>query len=368
MKSTRLLNGMQNPLRNLHLSPSELHNILLENNVPALRFDNGDVWTWQNRLRRKLRQLVGEIPKKRLPLNPRTLWRQTHPLGIIEKIILSAEPGSDILAYVCLPHAMKPPYTFMICLQGHSTGMHNSIGVDRENEFKPILVEGDRDFALQCLNRGLAALCVEQRSLGLRREQKQKLIAAHGCHDAAMHSLMLGRTLIGERVFDVDRGIDYLCQRGDADPNRIGVMGDSGGGNISVFSAALLPRITFAMPASYFCTFKDSIMKIRHCADNYIPNLIRYAEMADILGLFAPKPVVVVSGRDDPIFPVQATRQAFRQLKQIYRACGLEGRCHLVIGDGGHRFFAQNAWPVMLREIENLPQSQKLARAPAPTR
>ncbi|MBU4200960.1 MAG: hypothetical protein KJ919_13695 [Verrucomicrobia bacterium] len=160
--------------------------------------------------------------------------------------------------YVCLPRDVRPPYRFMVCLQGHSTGMHNSIAVQREDETKPLKVEGDRDFGLGCMSHGIAALCIGQRSFGERREQKQRQISPHGCHDATMQALMLGRTLIGERVYDVDRGIDYLSQRGDADLSSIGVMGNSGGGTISVFSAALLPRIAFAMPSCYIVRITTS--------------------------------------------------------------------------------------------------------------
>lgn len=324
-------------------------------NVPSLGFDRGDMRKWQARLRRKLRQLVGKMPEERCALRPRQLWLRQHSLGTIEKIALTSEPRADILAYVCLPKGAEPPYTFMICLQGHSTGMHHSIAVQREDETQPLLIEGDGDFALGCMRRGIAALCIEQRSLGERREQRQKLVSPHGCLDATMHSLMLGRTMIGERVYDVDRGIDYLSQRGDADMNRIGVMGSSGGGAISVFSAALLPRIAFAMPSCYFCTFQDSIMSIRHCADNYVPGLLQYAEMADIMGLFAPKPVVLVAGKSDPIFPIHATRRAFKDLQRIYSACGAKNLCRLVVGDGGHRFYADDAWPLMLEAIQRIP-------------
>lgn len=167
-----------------------------------------------------------------------------------------------------------------------------------------------------------------------------------------MHALMLGRTLVGERVYDVDRAIDYLAWRGDADMKSIGVMGNSGGGTISLFSAALLPRIAFAMPSCYFCTFRDSIMSIYHCMDNYIPGLLKVAEMSDIMGLFAPKPVVIVAGKEDGIFPIRATRRAFRELRRIYKSFGAGGRCHLVVGGGGHRFYADDAWPVMLKEIQ----------------
>lgn len=340
--------------KQFHLSPSEYHRSTMDKMEQRLRYDGGDVVRWQRRLRRKLRELVGDWPKGKVPLNVRSIWKRNHELGAIEKIVFRSEPYSDVPAYVCLPKAVEPPYTFMICLQGHSTGMHNSIGVDREDETKTIKVTGDRDFAIGCMKRGIAALCIEQRSFGERREQKQEQVSPHGCHDAVMHSLMLGKTLIGERVYDVDRGIDYLASRGDADMKRIGVMGNSGGGTISVFSAALLPRIAFAMPSCYFCTFRDSILSIYHCADNYIPGLLKYAEMSDVLGLFAPKPVVVVAGKKDTIFPIEATQKAFRKLKKIYAACGAGNRCHLVVGKEGHRFYAEEAWPVLLKELAKL--------------
>lgn len=335
-------------------SPSAFHKRLMKDTKQELAFKGGDLKKWQGALRRKLKQLVGTIPSESGPLKVRTVWKRQHPLGEIEKIVFTAEPGADVPAYVCIPRKTQPPYDFMLCLQGHSTGMHNSIAVDINDESKKIKVAGDRDFALGCMKRGIAALCIEQRAFGEREEKLQKQRAEHRCHDAAMHSLMLGRTLTGERVFDVDRGIDYLKTRGDVNFKTLGVMGNSGGGTISLFSAALLPRIKFAMPSCYFCTFEDSIMSIYHCADNYVPGLFLYAEMADVMGLFAPKPVVIVAGEKDGIFPVEGVKKAFRHLKKIYTAAGAGDRCSLVIGSGGHRFYAKDAWPRALEEIERL--------------
>ena len=92
-------------------------------------------------------------------------------------------------------------------------------------------------------------------------------------------------------------------------------------------------------------------MSIYHCADNYVPGLLNYAEMYDVMGLFAPKPVVIVAGKDDEIFPLHAVRAAFKRLRRIYDNCGAAENCHLVEGGEGHRFYADLAWPVMLREI-----------------
>lgn len=340
----------------LDLSPSICHRRVLAATRQEFAWRGGNLAGWQRRLRSKLAELSGYrlMGGRRVGLAVRSIWRKRHELGSIEKIAFTAEPGSDVLAYVCLPKGARPPYTFFICVQGHSTGMHNSIAMRIGDERRRIEVEGDRDFALGCMRRGLAALCLEQRSFGERAEKLQKQAASDGCHDATMQALLLGRTLIAERVFDVDRGIDYLESRGDADLSRLGVMGNSGGGTISLFSAALLPRIRIAMPSCFFCTFRDSIMSIYHCMDNYIPGLLRWAEMADVMGLFAPKPVVLVAGMQDRIFPIQGVRRAFAHLKKIYRAAGAAERCRLVVGPGGHRFYAEAAWPVTLKELDRL--------------
>jgi dienelactone hydrolase len=335
----------------LHLSPSEHHQHLMNVTKHELGFRGGDVKTFQTRLRARLKQLVGVMPEKRAPLNVRSFWKREHPLGTIEKIAFTSEPCSDVIGYVCLPRNAAKPYPFFVCLQGHTSGAHNAVALDREDDRKPIDVPGDRDFGIGCMKRGIAALCIEQRSFGYRRERKQQQVSPHGCHDAAMHALMLGRTLLGERVYDVDRSIDYLATRDDVDMSRLGVMGNSGGGTVSLFSAALLPRIKFAMPSCYFCTFRDSVMSIYHCADNYVPGLLQYAEMADVMGLFAPKPLVLVAGKTDPIFPVAAVRKSFKHLKRIYEAAGVRERCHLIIGPEGHRFYADLAWPKMLKEM-----------------
>ncbi len=335
-------------------SPSVHHRHLLSQTAPALAFDGREPARWQSRLRRKLHDLLGDWPRGRCPLDARRIWLRQHPLGTIEKIVFVAEPFSDALAYVCIPKNSRPPHTFVICLQGHTTGMHLSIGVDREDESRAIAVEGDRDFAIRCMEHGLAALCLEQRAFGERREQAMKKASPLGCLDASMQALMLGRTLIGERLYDIDRALDYLATRGDADMRRVGVMGNSAGGAMSLYAAALLPRVAFAMPSCYFCTFRDSVMAMNHCEENYIPGLLKFAEMSDIAGLAAPKPLVIVAGREDPLFPFAATRRAFRELRKIYSAFGAADRCHLVVGPGGHRFYADAAWPAMMREIAKL--------------
>ncbi len=331
-----------------NFSPTTTHRLIQNLCPPALQYQGGDVVAWQRQLRTRFRKLLGQIPADPGPLNTRTLWKRSHALGTIEKIVFTAEPGSDVPAYVCLPRESRPPHTFVICLQGHTTGMHHSIAVSPDEE-EPIVTEGDRDFALGCMRRGMAALCIEQRAIGEREERVQKRVAPKRCQDAAMQALMLGRTLLGERIFDLGRAVDYLEERGDVDMSRLGAMGHSGGGTVVLYGAAIMPRIKRVMCSGYFCTFRDSVMAMNHCVCNYVPGLLQIAEMADIAGLIAPRPLVLVNGRQDEIIPFFAAKKAFRHLQRIYAARDAADRCRLVTGPEGHRFYADGAWRAMIK-------------------
>jgi len=317
---------------------------------PSLTYRGGDVMAWQQELRAKVVELLGfELQTgTRVPLNVRTLWQRDHAYGTIEKIVFTSEPAVDVPAYLCLPAHVAPPYRCFICLQGHTTGMHNSIGVDRQDESLSIEAEGDRDFGIGCMRHGMAALCLEQRSFGERQETIQPQHLDYLRHQAAMNALLLGRTLLGERIFDVDRAIDYLAARGDMDVTRIGVMGNSGGGTTSLFAAALLSRLRYAVPSCCFSTFQASIQSMLHCVCNYVPGLLQFADMGDIAGLIAPKPLLLVSGDEDGIFPIDATRHEFARVQQIYSAAGSADACQHLICHGGHRFYAADAWSLFL--------------------
>lgn len=334
----------------MHLAPSANHRFLIEQLKPALSYPGPESGSWRSDLRAKLADLIGLPQPDGSPLDARTLWEQQHELGAITKIVFTAERHADVPGYFCVPRDATPPYPVVICLQGHTSGMHNSIARAYDDETREINVPGDRDFALSAMRNGYAALCLEQRSFGYRAETEQQQVSEHGCHDAAMRALLLGRTILGERVFDVDRGLDYLAARGDVDMSRVGVLGNSGGGTVAIYSAALLDRIGFAVPSCALATFAGSILSIYHCADNYVPGLALWADSGDILGLFAPKPLVVVAGRDDPIFPIEAVRAAFATVQRIYADRAAGDRCSLVVGPGGHRFYATETW-ARLRSI-----------------
>jgi hypothetical protein len=164
-----------------------------------------------------------------------------------------------------------------------------------------------------------------------------------------MTALLMGRTTIGERVWDVSRLIDVILDEfsDEIDTEKICCMGNSGGGTATVYVAALEDRITLAMPSCAMCTFKDSIGAMTHCACNYVPTISEYFDMNDLMSMAYPKYFIQVSGIEDPIFPLFGAELVFEKGKKVYEAFNKDDRCTLVKGSGGHRFYADDAWPIV---------------------
>lgn len=326
-------------------SPRQAHRLRMGEIQGRLSFrGNGlDFTSWRTNLRRALKSKLG------LPLSgggeARRIWSRKEADGRIERWDMVVEKEAEMPAYLAVPHGLEGPIPFIICLQGHNTGMHVSLAMDREDECTRIEVAGDRDIARQCLANGVGALCIEQRSFGLRRDPWSEEHSQYGmCSDTAMRALVLGRTLLGERIHDVSRVLAFLSERPECDSGRIGIMGNSAGGTVSLYSIALLDELAFAVPSSCFCLYSESWLRASFCPCGYVPGLAGLADLPDILGLAAPRPVAVIVGRKDRGFPPPAVEEAFERLKEIYVAAGHPDNCVLHFGDEGHRFYAEPAW------------------------
>jgi hypothetical protein len=186
-------------------------------------------------------------------------------------------------------------------------------------------------------------------AFGYRRDAitKGKGPTVSACQPAAGSALLLGQTMIGWRVWDVMRTIDWIETRPELDRNRIGCLGISGGGTCTQFSTALDGRIKAAFISGYLNTFRDSIMSVSHCIDNYVPGILNWAENYDVAGLIAPRPLFSEGGDRDPIFPVTATRESFARVKKVYEVFGVPDRAQQEIFSGIHEFHGAKGLPFL---------------------
>ena len=66
------------------------------------------------------------------------------------------------------------------------------------------------------------------------------------------------------------------------------------------------------------------------------------------------RPLVVVTGTEDKIFPVNSAKACVAEGKKAYDALGAGDNIIHVIGAEGHRFYADDSWPHINSAIKNL--------------
>ena len=115
---------------------------------------------------------------------------------------------------------------------------------------------------------------------------------------AGRRLILLGANFGLFRAWDGIRGIDYLLTRAEVDPERIGCCGQSGGGTLTQFLAALDSRIRAAVVSMGNTeNLAQANVEPPGSADdaeqNIVPALARGIDRADLLYAFAPKPLLM---------------------------------------------------------------------------
>lgn len=308
---------------------------------------------WQKRLRAKLTQLLGGFPSTRGALKAQTLEKREFEKHTREKFIFESRPGLHVLGYLLTPKAGKAPFSTVVCVPGHGRGVDDIAGIDDKGRDRTDKSGYQHDFAIQVAEAGMAAVAIEPMAFGCRRDDRTKKggLGRSACQPTAGAALLLGETMIGWRVWDVMRTIDWIETRLELNSKRVGVTGISGGGTITVFSAALEPRIQAAFSSGYLCTFRDSIFSLAHCIDNYVPGILEWAEMYDVAGLIAPRPYFAENGSRDDIFPVAAFRESFGRVKRVYETFGAADHLDHEIFEGEHSWHGARGIPFLAKHL-----------------
>ena len=334
------------------------HDRLVAETKGILSYDSSrDFCRWKEQVAQKLAKLLGMdvIAENACPIRIEIeeITKKEDYRRI--RFCYESEKENSVPAILLIPKQNKEKYPLAIVLQGHTTGYHISIGEKKyeiDDSFLP-----NNGYGLQAVKNGFAALCIEQRGMGITRSHRYPGPGGvHQCSFTAMRAIQLGRTVIGERVWDVSRGIDALEKMGlpEIDLQKIMILGNSGGGTAAFYAACLEERIQYAAPSCAFCSYKGSILDILHCVCNNIPHASRYFEMEDLACLIAPRPLTVLAGQKDEIFPLEAVKKSYATAKEIFGRAGAAENCNMVVMPEGHFWCPDVAWKAIGEEITKL--------------
>jgi len=321
---------------------------LIQKVIPSMNYKGENIEEWKKSAREKLSELLGMDKFTKVEPEPDIEYTKEEDGFTETRFTFQSEKGYRVPCHILIPNGVeKPPV--MICLQGHSRGMHISLGKPKFEGDENSINGGDRDFCVRAVKEGYAAISLEMRNFG----ELSVFESRPRCQMSSMTAILIGRTTIGERVWDVSRLIDILESdyADELDLDNICCMGNSGGGTATAYIAALEDRIVLSMPSCAMCTFKDSIGAMEHCTCNYVPHIAEYFDMGDLMAMAFPKYFIQVSGKEDHIFPLFGAEEVFEKGRKAYEKEGKADQCALVKGNGGHRFYADDSWPIVHKYI-----------------
>jgi dienelactone hydrolase len=289
----------------------------------------------QSAVRNRLLEIIGPFPEK-TPLNVQVAGIIQRDGYRIEKIIYESMPGYYVSGALYIPGGIigKAPAIFYAC--GHSVDGFKS------STYQHIIIN--------LVKKGFIVLTIDPMGQGERyeywEEEKGRLrfsVPDHEHSYAGAQCILNGYSLARYFIWDVIRGIDYMLTRTEVDPNRLGMTGRSGGGNITAYLGALDTRILAAAPECYITDYEHILKSIGpQCAEqNLFQMIARGLDHADLIELRAPKPTLIISTTRD-FFSIQGARNSYSEAMGIYNVLGAEKMLTMVEDDAVHESTRKN--------------------------
>lgn len=308
----------------------------------------------QSEVREKLVAALGGFPV-RTPLNVQVIGRVERDGYAVEKIIFESEPNHHVTAHVFLPigrtgetpcPGMKPG-VLIPC--GHSMNGKASQGYQRG--------------AVQAALRGMVALVYDPIDQGERAQCREApyIFNCDGHNNIGVRAELLGWNTARFRIWDGLRALDVLAERPEVNPDKLGVMGHSGGGTMTAWIMALDDRIRAAAPSGFISSMRSVLERCGpQDAEQFVFGELAFGfnHLGHIL-LRAPSPVLHCASHGD-FFPLLGVTETAERARAVYAALGAPDAYRLSDTLGPHH------WHESTRTIANDWMAQWLKGCPPP--
>jgi dienelactone hydrolase len=236
------------------------------------------------------------------------------------RISYAGREGDQIPAFLLLPDGESP---FGAVLVHHQ---HNSQRHFGKSEVCGLVGDPLQAFGPALARQKVVVLAPDSICFEDRRRNRTGTEADEG-EDIAQHfdemcyRLLRGDTLMRKVLSDSAQGISLLRAHELVDPERVGILGHSYGGNTVLFHGALDERIHFACSSGAACTYA---YKMTHELGiemaEVIPEFVVHFDIPDLVTCFAPRRVLLVSATED-----QASQDAEKIVTMAQEACAAMG-------------------------------------------
>jgi cephalosporin-C deacetylase-like acetyl esterase len=291
--------------------------------------------TYQQEIRAEIRGRL-HYRKSEQPLDVRHLVTTPRKGYRIEKLQFLSEPGIYIPAWVFVPDnkAGVLPTILYVTDQGtEADGM----------EFQGEEGSGQARGILDTLARaGNLVVAVDVRGIGETQPAHEQALAPESsvfAGDPRFRQLFnqqtamtymtwfMDQSLLGMRVQDVIRSVDYVTSRHDADAKNLHGIGKGMGGMWCLYAAALDPRIRSLICVQSLLSYRSltQVDRYRYGADVFVPDVLLHFDLPQVAAAIAGRPLTLIQPRDAMKNTAEAgaAEEAYNWTRATYEAAGL---------------------------------------------
>lgn len=330
-----------------NLSPQEMFRRLAANHPPTHHFaaiDRPDFAAWKAETLPKALATLGDYPPA-VPLNPQLLGEWHKDGLLVQRWVLDVSEGISATLIVNVPEGIgagerRPA---ILCCHGHGPhGKDPVMGNDSSPELRANIAQHNYDYGRQMARAGYVTYAIDWIGFGERNDNRKPHFLNTNrerdwCNIYYLHATMLGMTSLsinvahGRAATDFVRGLEFV------DGDRLGVMGLSGGGTMTLWMSLCDERFRATEIICYSDLWaRFGINDVNYCGMQVAPGLFKLVDLPDLQGLLAPRPLLVDIGAYDTCFQVDSALECFRQVEAIYEAAGARDRLHLDLFPGEH--------------------------------
>jgi len=265
--------------------------------------------------------------KAEQPLAVRHIGTTPRRGYLIEQVEFLSEPDIYIPAWVIIPENQKPPFTPLICV--------NDVG----KQDRPIGME----FGLleRMVLKGHLVIAADLRGIGdtdPERRARSESNPARGLFSTetgmAYLAWLMDKSLLGMRVLDLTRTVDYALSRQDVDGTGVAVVGSGMGATWTLLAAALDSRIRSAVCDGGLLAYRMITGADHHAHDAsiFIPGVLKHFDLSHVAALVAPRRLVLLSPVDHvkKAVDLAVANQMYEFARQSYQAAGAPARFQIL--------------------------------------
>ncbi|MAE63445.1 MAG: hypothetical protein CMJ18_04165 [Phycisphaeraceae bacterium] len=325
--------------------------------TPQCAFD-GNFESWKQKTHPRVMATLGDFPGSVDP-EPEMIAEWDHDGLRKQRWLIEVGPHASAAFQINYPPDLssgeKRPTIF--CWHGHGqfgkeAVMGNPGGAEQDAEIERF----NYDYGHRMAQAGFVTYAIDWMGVGQRNDRNKpnhlNMVSRDYCNIYYLHATMLGMTSISINLAHGRAATDFACTLPHVDPDRLGVMGLSGGGTMTTWTAIYEDRFKAAEIICYSDLWAAfGIRDLNYCGMQVAPGLFKLVDLPDLQGLIAPRPLLIDIGAHDNCFRVDTAMGCFRQLEKIYEAAGASEHLELDLFPGPHAWGANKSMAFFTRHL-----------------